>query len=190
MPLSPPVKRNPLHTRKITCQGFLREDGLMDIEGRMVDTKAYDFPNHDRGGHIPTGEALHDISARITLDDSLTIIEAEACMDYTPYHYCKRIAPVFAGIAGIQIGAGWMGKIRDVMGSTKGCTHITELLGPMATTAFQTLVSVSGPDPIPEADQQPRERPPVYMNSCHSYARDSPIIKVYWPEFYTGKEQE
>ncbi len=188
MPLSSPAKRKLLHTRKVTCEGYLRDDGLMEIEGHLVDTKSYDFPNHDRGGHIPANEPLHGISARITLDESLTIVEAEACMDYTPYHYCKEIAPVFGGVVGIQIGAGWMGKIRDVMGSTKGCTHITELLGPMATTAFQTMVSISGPDKIPEAGKAAREHAPVYMNSCHSYATDSPVIKVYWPEFYEGEE--
>ena len=150
MPLSPPSKRKLLHRRTVTCEGHLRDDGLMDIEGHLVDTKSYDFPNNDRGGHIPAGEPLHGISARIALDEKLTIIEAEACMDYTPYHYCKEIAPVFSQIAGIRIGAGWMAKIRDIMGGTQGCTHITELLGPMATTAFQTMVSISGPDRIPE----------------------------------------
>ena len=184
MPLSKPGKRKLLHTRNVTCTGYLRDDGLMDIEGHLIDTKSYDFPNHDRGGHIPAGKPLHGISARITLDESLTIKEAQACMDYTPYHYCKEIAPVFSQVVGIQIGAGWMGRIREVMGGTKGCTHISELLGPMATTAFQTLVSISGPDQMPEAGQPPRKKAPVYMNSCHSYAKDGPIIKLYWPEFY------
>ena len=65
MPLSKPSKRKLLHTRKVTCEGYLRDDGLMDIEGHLVDTKSYDFPNNDRGGHIPAGEPLHGISARI-----------------------------------------------------------------------------------------------------------------------------
>ena len=190
MPLSKPSKRKLLHTRNVKCTGYLRDDGLMDIEGHLIDTKSYDFPNHDRGGHIPTGEALHDISARITLDESLTIKAAEACMDETPYHYCKEIAPVFSGIVGIQIGAGWMGKIREIIGGTKGCTHIYELLGPMATTAFQTRVSISGPDQLPVDGQPARKNAPVYINSCHSYAKDGPIIKLYWPEFYKKGDSE
>ena len=36
MPLSPPVGRQHLHTRRITCQGFYRDDGLWDIEGRIT----------------------------------------------------------------------------------------------------------------------------------------------------------
>jgi hypothetical protein len=33
------VKRRHLHTRTVTMQGFAREDGLWDIEGRMTDAK-------------------------------------------------------------------------------------------------------------------------------------------------------
>ncbi|MBT8434953.1 MAG: DUF2889 domain-containing protein, partial [Gammaproteobacteria bacterium] len=34
MPLTKPVKRKLAHTRVVTCQGYRREDGLWDIEGR------------------------------------------------------------------------------------------------------------------------------------------------------------
>jgi len=37
MPLSPPVGRQHLHTRRVVCQGFFRDDGLWDIEGRITD---------------------------------------------------------------------------------------------------------------------------------------------------------
>ena len=33
MPLSPPVGRQHLHTRRVTCQGFFREDGSMICQG-------------------------------------------------------------------------------------------------------------------------------------------------------------
>ena len=45
MPLSPPVGRQLLHTRRVTCQGFFREDGLWDIEGRITDEKSYEHAN-------------------------------------------------------------------------------------------------------------------------------------------------
>ena len=43
MPLENPVKRECLHSRNIVCNGFLRNDGLWDIEARLIDTKSYDF---------------------------------------------------------------------------------------------------------------------------------------------------
>ena len=49
MPLSPPVGRQHLHTRRVTCQGFFREDGLWDIEGHITDEKTYEHSNEWRG---------------------------------------------------------------------------------------------------------------------------------------------
>ena len=50
VPLSQPVERELTHTRVVTCRGYRRADGLIDIEGRIVDTKPYRFRNRDRGG--------------------------------------------------------------------------------------------------------------------------------------------
>ncbi len=61
MPLSPPVGRQHLHTRKVTCQGFYRDDGLYDIEGHITDEKTYEHANEWRGSLQP-GDFVHDMS--------------------------------------------------------------------------------------------------------------------------------
>ena len=40
MPLSPPVGRQHLHTRRVTCQGFFREDGLRSLIADHQDGRA------------------------------------------------------------------------------------------------------------------------------------------------------
>ena len=87
MPLSPPVPRELSHTRAVQCQGFRRMDGLWDIEGHLVDTKAYDFQTE----HSPTllaGQAVHDMWIRMTVDDDLLIHGCEAAMAANPYPIC------------------------------------------------------------------------------------------------------
>ena len=69
MPLSNPVGRKPMHTRTVQCRGYLRDDGLWDIEGHLVDTKPYDIPSEDRGGTIPAGEPLHGDASRSEAHD-------------------------------------------------------------------------------------------------------------------------
>jgi hypothetical protein len=190
MPLSAPSKRKPLHTREVTCQGFLREDGLIDIEGHLNDTKPFDFPNQDRGGLIKAGESLHGMSIRITLDHTMKIHKAEAIMDFTPYDYCKSIASVFEKLAGIRIGSGWRSKVKEIMGGQKGCTHLTELLGPMATTAFQTLVSLKKDETEKTGQEEPHEDyVPYLINSCFTHAEDSPVVQKNWPEYYRKGKQ-
>ena len=43
MPLSTPHSRQSIHTRTITINGYHRDDGLWDIEGRLIDIKGYDL---------------------------------------------------------------------------------------------------------------------------------------------------
>ena len=87
MPLSKPQPRKHLHTRKIQCRGYKRDDGLWDIEGRIVDEKTYSFDNTDRGG-VAAGEAVHHMEIRLTLDDDLVIKKAEASTEAAPYGIC------------------------------------------------------------------------------------------------------
>jgi hypothetical protein len=183
MPVSPPAPRKHLHTRQIICQGFKREDGLWDIEGQMTDTKTYDFANEDRGGTIRAGEAVHHMRVRITIDSQMVIKAAEVSMDDTPFALCKAIAPSFAGLAGMSLGAGFRKALLGKFGGVAGCTHIVELMGPIATTAFQTM---AGNRP-PRSDTA--SKPPV-IDRCHAMAADGPVVARLWPQYSTAKDNE
>ena len=43
------IKRELLHTRNVSLRGFVRDDELFEIEAELLDTKKYDFQNHDGG---------------------------------------------------------------------------------------------------------------------------------------------
>ena len=43
------IKRKLLHNRNISLKGYIRSDELFEIEAELLDTKNYDFQNHDRG---------------------------------------------------------------------------------------------------------------------------------------------
>src|SRR5271163_798275 len=81
MPLTPPAPREELHTRAITLRGYRRQDGLFDIEARLVDTKPFAMPNQDRG-HIRAGEPLHEMWMRLTIDETMQIVACEAATDH------------------------------------------------------------------------------------------------------------
>ena len=90
--LDPTVARTALHKRAIEIQGYLREDGLYDIEGHLVDTKPYDFKL--AAGVRHAGDPIHGMWLRITVDKTLTIVDAAAAMDAMPYvEHCNAIVP-------------------------------------------------------------------------------------------------
>ncbi|MFI4999393.1 MAG: DUF2889 domain-containing protein [Reyranellales bacterium] len=203
MPLSPPVGRQQLHTRRVVCQGFFREDGLWDIEGRITDEKNYAHSNEWRG-QLKPGDFVHDMSIRLTLDHKLTIVDVEAVTDSSPYQICGNVAPDFKKLIGLRIGGGFHREVRARLGGVHGCTHIVELLGPVATTAFQTVSSgkardlnrahraKSGTAPMPAeagAAPKPRRRPYV-IGTCHAWAADGPVVKRWAPDFYSGPDAD
>lgn len=202
MPLSPPVGRQHLHTRRVVCQGFFRDDGLWDIEGRITDEKSYEHANEWRGPLKP-GDFVHDMSIRLTIDHTFTIVDAEAVTDKSPYSMCGDIAPAFKKLVGLRIGGGFHRAVRERLGGVHGCTHIVELLGPVATTAFQTVSSKKASDlnrahrekngtlpaKDPNAAPKPR-RKPYMLDTCHTWASDSEVTKRWVPHFYTGPDAE
>lgn len=192
MPLSDPHDRELLHLRDIRLRGYRRTDGLFDVDAELVDTKTYAFANQDRG-RIEAGEALHHMVARMTLDETMLITQFEAATERGPYTVCPAAAASFARLAGLRVGRGFIKAANERVGGTAGCTHLRELLQPMATVAFQTLYAVrvkraQAPNAATNADAnaQPNQGRPALLGTCLAYAPDSPVVKRQWPQFYTG----
>jgi hypothetical protein len=191
MALPEPAERQKIHTRAIVLEGYRRADGLWDIEAHLTDTKSYAFSTAERG-QIEPGEALHRMLMRLTVDDNLVVRDACALTESAPYRMCPEITGNFQRLIGLQIGAGWTRAVRERVGGIQGCTHHVELLGPLATVAFQTIV------PLREREARERGqtayptapgRAPAILETCHAYARDSPVVKRQWPDFYAGPQK-
>ena len=105
MPLSEAAPRKHLHTRRITVQGYARDDGLWDIEGHMTDNKTYTFKNSWRGT-VPPDIPLHEMWVRLTLDDDYTVVEAEAASDHTPLSICASITPEYEKLTELSFSQG------------------------------------------------------------------------------------
>jgi hypothetical protein len=190
MPLSPAVPREHIHTRSIDCRGYRRADGLWDIDGHLTDTKTYGFSNHFRG-ELPPGAPVHDMWLRLTVDDKLVIHAVEAVTEAGPYEVCPSIAPNFQRLVGCRIYPGFQKQVRDLLGGVQGCTHLVDLLGPLATTAYQTVFPYRAREyeqRVAKGEIAPQQtgRRPKLVDSCHAFASDGEVVKRYWPDFYTG----
>jgi hypothetical protein len=181
MPLPPEAPREPLHHRRVDCRGYRRADGLWDIEGHLVDVKSYGFDNAFRG-RIEPGMPIHEMWIRLTLDDDLVIRDAVAATDASPYRICPEVAPNFARLKGLKIGAGFRRAVAERVGGIAGCTHIVELLGPLATTAIQTIMPIR----MREKPSDGAARRPRNIDTCFALRAGGEVVKEHWPQFYTG----
>ncbi len=178
MPLSEPVAREPLHTRRIVLQGYHRADGLFDVEAFLTDTKAAPINAEERGVITP-GEPLHGMSLRMTVDEDMLIVAFEAVTDYAPFAICPDAAANFSALAGIRIGRGFVRAAMEKVGGVHGCTHLREVLQQMATVAFQSLY------PVRQKRAAATTTPPL-LNTCYAYSSDNDVVRRRWPEHYTG----
>ncbi len=185
MPLPTPAARERLHTRTVECQGFRRDDGLWDIDAQLVDTKSYPFPNRFRG-EIQAGEPLHNLFLRLTVDDHFVVREIAVSTDDAPFAVCPDILPNFQRLVGLQITNGWTRAIRERLGGVEGCTHLVELLGPVATTAFQTIFSAKHHEAEKQGKVIQYHKKPALLDTCHALSSDGDVVREHWPQFYTG----
>ena len=173
--LSPPaVERELAHKRQIILNGYVRIDGLFDIEAELTDHKTYSFPSDFRGEVTPD-LPVHHMIVRVTITKERVITAAEAITVTGPYFVCPKANEVFTELVGLQIGPGWRRKVQAAIGGRHGCTHITELLGPVATIAYQTLYGHDARErrqktQFSDADKQSQRS--HLRNSCVGYADD------------------
>ncbi len=186
MPLSPAAARTSLHRRTIVLDGYLRDDGLFDIDAHLVDVKSYDFPNRVRGV-VMAGTPVHDMWLRLTIDQKMLISAVEAVTDSAPYSICPDVTPNFQRLVGVSIVAGWRRAIKERLGGAQGCTHLVELLAPLGTVAYQTINGHKMKHQRESGSPRPPStgRPSV-LNTCHAYSTEGPIVAELWPEWSTA----
>ena len=75
-------------------------------------------------------------------------------------------------------------RIKELFGGPSGCTHHTEMLGAMATVAYQTIFTARRK--WESADGGSKR--PTFLDTCHALASDGEIVRKHWPDFYREKQ--
>ena len=179
MPLSAPAApRKRLHSRRVTYEGWQRDDGLFDIEGHLVDVKDHDTAL--LSGMRPAGEPVHDMWVRVTIDDAFTVTDIEAQSDRVPYPGgCDQIGPAYRVLVGANLLQGFRKRLHDAMGHTRGCTHITDILGSLPTAAVQTFAGL-------RSREDAGTGMPFQLDRCHALETTSETVRRYYPRWYRG----
>jgi hypothetical protein len=154
-----------MHRRSIEHQTWLHEDGTLEIESRLIDTKAYDSQvGFDR--KLPAGEPVHDMTIRILLGTDRLIQEISVQMDSAPFDTCPEISHRFEALKGASMGKGWNAFLTKGFSGIGGCRHLIDLLRGMGTVAFQSQ---------PHGDWN-REALELFSDSCHAFRQGGPVI--------------
>ena len=181
MPLPPATTtRTLVHTRRIELQGWKRDDGLWDIEARLTDVKAHDYPL--ASGLRLKGQPVHDLWVRATIDREFNVTDAAACFDAVPYPGgCDVVAGSYRRIVGLNLMRGFRLTVAEMFKSVRGCSHMTELLASLPTAALQTIASE-----IKETEGVSPGEKPFQLDRCHALETTTETVRRYYPRWYRG----
>lgn len=185
MPLPDPITaRKLVHIRRVEIECWVRDDGLVDLEARMVDLKDKDYPLPPALGVRLKGEPLHDMRVRLTVDFDMMIQDAFVSSDAVPYPGgCDTIAPVYQKLIGLNLTKGFRRAITELFGGVRGCSHITELLGALPTAAFQTMASLQREQGRMDWDDAVTQQPPQ-LDHCHALETSTETVRLFYPRWY------
>ena len=181
MNMPPPAPRRQKNIRNLSCDGYQREDGLWDIEARILDTKT----SSDREPYSDfrlSGEVTHDMALRLTFDDDMVVRDIAVAMPSAPDVPCHGVAPGFNRLIGKKIGAGWRRAVQECVGGAKGYTQLHDLLLSAATVAIQIATKwPERPQAGPSADPDCRTERPHFVDACKAWASDGEIVAALYP---------
>jgi len=174
------VTREKIHHRQIDLHGYRRSDGLFEVEGRISDRKPHDFHPPRNGRSVPANTPLHDMVVVLVFNKDLVVQAVRTSMNAYPYATCSGGGDSLQALVGLRIGAGWNAEVRKRLPVSDTCTHMRELLGPMATAAFQTTTETRRH----LLDARKADGKPVKVDTCYAYSASRDLVKQFWPDYY------
>lgn len=178
MPLpAPHPNRQRIHTREVRYEGFRRDDDAYEVDARITDVKDADYTLITGLRHA--GDPVHALSVRVVFDRNYVITDVEASSDWVPYPgACGEIAPAYKRLIGLSLMRGFRNALRERLGGTEGCTHISEMLGGLPTAAVQMRAGEVHELDIGDGGQ------PFQLDRCHALVTTGPTVKRYYARWY------
>ncbi|MGW1718332.1 DUF2889 domain-containing protein [Streptomyces sp. NPDC002156] len=155
----------PLHRRTVAVTAYAEDGGdEISVEAELRD---------ERPWAEPSAAVVHRmvLVVRVRLAD-MVIVAAEADMRSFPHAECPRITPVFDGLVGLGVAAGYNRAIQERFRGVSGCTHLYELarvLGPAVVQASLSAYVRRRDGGDPSVGPSPTAG---VLDSCHIWAPD------------------
>jgi hypothetical protein len=167
------------HRRSIDVQIFARGNGLWEVDAHITDTR----PRETRmaTGMLPANSPIHDMLLRLVVDQQFNVLEAGATTLAMPYpRQCDAYADVYDRLVGLNLMQGFRRAVKERLGGTQACTHITELTQVLPTAVVQAFAG-EVLDTRGEGDSGER---PFQIDRCHALRADGAVVRTYYPRWY------
>ena len=171
-----------IHTRQYQVQAFRMSDERFLLRGAIVDEKpAGLYIEND-----PDTIWMHHMIVELQIVYPTFLIE-KASVEFKnhPHLSCTNITDHYKKLEGMSIARCFNAKVRELFGSSRGCTHIGALLAAMAPVAIQTGWSMrvgtamASDDSAQSAQDLQEQRVKQFastINTCHIWDENGAMI--------------
>lgn len=161
-----------VHTRDISMRTSDLGDHSILVEGSLIDHR---YPQ--KQNEAPEeAELVHHMVIRLKVKGPGMLIEkAEATMPHHPREECPEMLPWLRNLEGLEIAPGYSMKVKKAIGGTKGCAHLTSLVIAMGESAVQGYWAAYGAEKERKGLREQTIK--KFINTCHLWKEDGPIIK-------------
>ena len=161
-----------VHTREISMRTSDLGDHIILVEGSLID-HGYK-PGHKESSGKPV--LVHHMVIHMKVKGpEMLIQQAEATMPHHPREECSEMLPWIQKLKGLAIAPGYSMKVKKVIGGTKGCAHLTSLVIAMGESAVQGYWAAY----VAEREKTDLREQTIkkFINTCHLWKEDGPIVK-------------
>jgi hypothetical protein len=161
-----------VHTREISIRTLDLGDHTILVEGGLIDHRYRPKQNEAH----EESELVHHMVIRLKVKGPEMLIEqAEATMPHHPREECPEVLPSIRNLEGLKVAPGYSMKVKRVIGGIRGCAHLTSLVIAMGESAVQGYWAAYGADRKRVGlREQTIEK---FINTCHLWKEDGPIVK-------------
>ena len=166
-----------IHSRTITVNSYEIDDSSLLVEGSLVDERFFPSFYYSRSEFLDPG-IVHDIRVemKVTLP-ALEISEARARMHRIPIGECLGVESGAAKVVGLRIRPGFFRALRERLGGTAGCLHMTTLVYHMGAAAVQGMWAVLSRKREGGGSRALDYDPDILKNSCWLWREDGPFFE-------------
>lgn len=159
-----------IHTRTIRTTTYPFDESHILSVGRLTDDRH--FPSFGFTGYPHPAGPLHDLEILLLLQiPDLAIEEVEVRIRAVPRPDCETLERSLAAAAGLRIGPGFTGRVKNLAGKGAGCVHLAHLLATMAPAVLQGWWALSDrekPDPG-TARRRAASGIPYLRDTCYTW---------------------
>lgn len=161
-------------SRDIKISAVEKDAGSFLLTGTLTDERLLPY-RHYLSGRMREPGVIHDMMVEMEVSvPGLKILSARARLSSVPNEDCLAIAGCVEKIVGLSIKRGFTKNIRDLLGESRGCLHLTNLILTMGSAAAQALWAFYGSRKKAEKDHFSDLDESLLVNSCWLWRPNGP----------------